>query len=577
MGANMITSKKVMFKNSFVTAIFVGALLCSTNASAQLGQQLESADPGRLQRDLTERKLVPQVGPNITVKKLAVQNAPAGSDNIKFNFGGLRVSGANTYTESQLLPLYEGMIGSEISLADLYAIANRMTLKYRNDGFILTQVVVPPQTIEGGIAKLQVVEGFIDNVIIQGGDESNSELKVIEQYASRIGTGDALNISNLERQLLLINDLPGVTARSIISPSANTSGAADILIIIERDPFEALAGVNNHGSRFLGPIQVNGVSQFNSLLGFNESITTQVVVAQDAGLELGFGSVRYEQPVGPWGTKVSITGSVTETDPGFRLSVFDVEGLSKSISVQATHPFVRSRNTNISGRLGFDWRDVDSQNNIELTRKDRIRAVRAGARADFLDNIIGVAVNTVDLQISQGVDVLGSSDEGDANLSRPAGDPTFTKGNILIQRLQRVTNSINILLTGRGQLSNKPLLSSEEFGLGGINTVRGFAPSEIVGDDGIAGSIEVQWNTPWNTSAGGTQIFGFLDSGTVWNQDATSSASKRESLTSTGIGVRIDLPSKVDAELVAAQPLNRDIETQNERDPQFLFSLNKEF
>jgi len=571
--AIMMTSTQMMFKNHIFAVILIGTLLYSGNVSAQLGQQLDSADPGRIERNLTDRPFTPQVGPNIKIKKFVPQNAPAGAENIKFNFGGVSLEGASIYSEDDLAYLYKGMIGTEISLADLYAIANRMTLKYRNDGFILTQVVVPIQTIESGIAQLQVVEGFIDNVVIQGGEESTSALKIIEQYASRISTGGALNISNMERQLLLINDLPGVMARSIISPSKTTSGAADMLIIIERDPFEAIAGINNHGSRFLGLFQADGTAQFNSWLGFNETISAQFVLAPDAGVELAFGSLRYEQPVGPLGTRLSLTGSITDTDPGFTLDAFDVRGSSKSIRVEATHPFIRSRNTNVLGRFSFDWRDVDSRNNIELTREDRIRALRTGARVDFLDRILGVAVNTLDLQISQGIDVLGASDEGDANLSRALGDPTFTKGNIVVQRLQRVNNSVNILLEGRGQLSNNPLLSSEEFGLGGISSVRGYAPSEVVGDDGIAGSVEVQWNEP----SGKTQFFGFLDSGTVWDQDATSSATQRSSLTSTGLGVRVDLPFQVNAEFVAAQPLHRDIETRNERSPQFFFSLNKEF
>ena len=158
-------------------------------------------------------------------------------------------------------------------------------------------------------------------------------------------------------------------------------------------------------------------------------------------------------------------------------------------------------------------------------------------------------------------------------MTRAAGDPTFTKANIQLQRLQRVTGSVNLLLEGRGQLSNNPLLSSEEFGLGGMSSVRGYDPSETVGDDGIGGKIELQWTTP----AKWAQIFGFLDSGTVWNQDATTSNAKRNSLTSTGIGARLDLPMDVEAEIVAAQPMNRDIQTQSERDPQFFFSMNKKF
>lgn len=568
----MTTSKKMMLRNCVSTAILATVFMFASPASAQLEQQTGIADPGRIEKGLIDQKIIPQVSPDISIKKMALQQAPAGAENIKFKFGGLRLDGISMYGEDDLFPLYKDMIGKEISLADLYGIANRMTLKYRNDGFILTQVVVPPQTIEDGIARLQIVEGFIDNVIIQGGDEPGSALEVIQEYAGQISQGGALNIADMERQLLLINDLPGISARSVISPSPTTAGAADILIILERDPYDAIIGVNNHGSRYLGPFQFTSAGALNSALGFNETITGQFVLAPDAGIELLFGSLGYEQPVGPWGTRLSVTAGITDTDPGFDLRPFEVEGLSKSLAIQAKHPVVRSRKTNIFARLLLDLRNVKSKNNVEPTRKDHIRALRAGTQAEFLDNLLGIAVNTIDLSVSQGIDILGASDEGDANMTRAAGDPTFTKVNVQIQRLQRVTNSVNLLLEGRGQLSNNPLLSSEEFSLGGISTVRGYDPSEIVGDDGIGGKVEVQWNTT-DTA----QLFSFLDAGTVWNQDATTSTAKRNSLASTGAGVRLDLPMEVDAELVAALPLHRDIQTRNDHDHQFFFSLNKEF
>ncbi len=558
----------------FLIALFSFISFGSSSAQAQLEQQTIIADPGRLERELSEDRIMPQIGPSISVKEMALVKAPEGADNIKFNFGGVLIEGAQTYSKAELLPLYENMIGTEISLTDLYAIANRMTLKYRNDGYILTQVVVPPQTIDNGVATLQVVEGFIDNITIQGDEESEYALDLIRDYARRISTGSAMNVADMERQLLLINDLPGVDARSIISPSATTPGAADILVIVERDPFEAALGVNNHGSRFLGQLQTNGIARVNSVLGLNEQITAQIVAAPDAGLELAYGSLGYKMPVGSYGTTLAVIGSITETDPGFTLRQFDVEGLSRSVILRAEHPIIRSRNTNIFGRFQFDWRNVESKNNIELTRRDRIRALRAGLQAEFLDRLLGVAVNSFDFQISQGIDVFGASDEGDANMTRAAGDPTFTKANIELQRLQRITNQVNVVLTGRGQLSNNPLLSSEEFGLGGISTVRGYDPSEVVGDDGIGGSIEIQWKPGQQKNI---QLFTFLDSGTVWNQDATSSATKRDSLTSTGVGVRLDLPMDIDAEFVASQPLHRDVQTTNDRDPRFFFSLNKDF
>ena len=317
----------------FATIILSSSILLSNAAYAQVNQQTGVADPGRAGERLSEKELLPASGPKIRVESMAVLNAPAGAENIRFNLNGVVISDSNAYSEAQLARTYNNMIGTEISLADLYAIANRITLKYRNDGYILTQVIVPPQTIDGGVARLRVVEGFINNISLQGDTESARELDLIEAYAGQINEGGALNIKEMERQLLLINDLPGVEARTIISPSPTTPGAADMLIIVERDPFEASIGADNYGSRFLGPLQFNAAAVTNSALGMNERISLQAVAAPDAGIELAFGALTYEQPIGPYGTTISFGGSITETDPGFTLDQFDVEGSSKTLAI----------------------------------------------------------------------------------------------------------------------------------------------------------------------------------------------------------------------------------------------------
>ena len=105
------------------------------------------------------------------------------------------------------------------------------------------------------------------------------------------------------------------------------------------------------------------------------------------------------------------------------------------------------------------------------------------------------------------------------NLTRDLADPQATKLEAEIQRLQRVTNNVNVLLAARGQIASNALLSSEEFAVGGINSGRGYDPSEITGDHGISGKVELQWNNPiaftGQNFVESYQLFGFYDIGRV--------------------------------------------------------------
>lgn len=577
----MTTLNKDLKSGRFLLLATSALLLAGTHsASAQVPNTAETtASPGRAQKQFEKRELVPQVGPNVEVKNLILQNVPEGAENITFQLTGITLDGASAYKQGALESFYADKIGTTISLADVYAIATALTNKYRNDGYILTQVVVPPQTIESGDVHLQVVEGYIDQVIVEG-TESENELSLIRHYASHIRTGQALNVRDLERYLLLINDLPGVEARSVLSPSKTQTGAADLLITVSRDPIDGLLAIDNFGSRYLGPDQATAAVSFNSLLNLNEKITLEAVgapIRRREQNELAYIALEYDQPVWDEGTKLLLSANHINTQPGYDLKIFKVKGRSDYFDIKLDHPLIRSRSTNLNIYTQFDWRDVYSKNILD-TSADHIRSFRFGTTYQFLDTIFGVGVNQINLEISKGVALWNGDKGSNTNASRPLGDPTYFKGNLDIQRLQRITSHVNLLVAGRGQWAAAPLLSAEEFGVGGFDIGRAYDTSEIVGDDGVAGKIELQWDKPYRWDfMPNYQLFGFYDAGTVWNQDATTSNLKQETRTSAGFGIRTDFTDTVKGGAAVAFPLNHDIQTENDNNPRVYLNLSKTF
>lgn len=549
-------------------------------SSAQAQTTPGSADPGRVQEQLQSNIDIPDLSQAVEVQRAVIQNAPANADKITFTLRELEIEGVSAYQDTDINSIYQSKLGQTVSLADIYAIANRLTNKYRNEGYILTQVVVPPQTIDGGQVKLRVVEGYVDRVIVDG-EEAPNALALINKYANNISTGGALNLKDLEKNLLLINDLPGVTARSVLSPSQTQTGASDLRIIVSRKPYDAILGIDNFGSRFLGPVQLTAGASTNSFFGNNEQITAQFVSAPFANNnpELFFGSLSYEQPINSLGTKARAFFSNSDTEPGFTLDQFNVEGRSIYYGASVEHAFIRSRTRNLFASAQFDFRNVDTKSDVDIKREDRIRALRLGGRYEFLDTLVGVGINSIDAQFSQGFDILGSSARGDAGLTRPAGDPKFTKFNLNAQRLQRVTSDLNLLLGFSGQLSNNALLSSEEFGVGGPNYGRAYDPSEIVGEEGFATKVEFQWDAPINPSLSAVddyELYSFWDFGTVHNDDATVQDT-RDSLSSVGVGIRLDFANNFEGGFGMALPLTRNVSTRNNQDPRYFFNLNKRF
>lgn len=578
------------YLNKKHTLVLCSAVFAFMNFSPAFAQVPDTAtttaDPGRLQDQILEDGILPSLSKRVEVKEIDVQQAPAGAEKIKFVLKTIEFQGVSVYVADDLKPVYGGSLGDTVSLADVYAIAADLTNKYRNDGYILTQVVVPPQTIDGGVVKLRVIEGFIDNIEIEGAEEDETSMYLLHKYANGINTGSVLNIKDLERHILLIGDLPGVDARSILSPSKTTTGAADLKIVLTRDLHDAYLGVDNYGSRYIGPLEITASGSLNSYFGNNEKISLQFVGAPDPGtdsigdLELGYYAISYLQPAHclGLGTNLEFTASYTDTQPGYDLREFDVQGTSRYVSAKISHPFIRSRSTNLTGHALIDAREVSSRNNIQDTIRDNIRSFRVGGSYQAMDKFMGLGINYLNLELSKGLDIFGATSRNGPNISRALGDPEYTKLTGNLQRLQRVTREVNFLVAAKGQWASAPLLSSEEFGVGGSSIGRGYDSSEIIGDEGLAGKVELQWNNPSDIDVlDNYQVFGFYDVGRTWNKDATTSSQKKDIITSTGFGMRAEFKNEVKADLTFALPLNRNVQTQGDQGARVLFKLSRSF
>lgn len=568
-------------KTYLLSGIALTAVSLSMPAFAQLGPAGEipgAAESSRVEQGIRKPDFDRNVQTEIRVPELRIEGAPDGADKIKLKLNSISFEGVTAYNDEELRSVYGASIGEVISLTDFYGIAEQIMRKYRNDGYIISQVVVPEQTIDGGNAKLMVVEGYIDQVNIITDNETR-DLAQIKQIAQNITNEKPLTATALERYLLIINDLPGVTARSIISPSQEVVGAADIDIVVERENREYLLGVDNFGSRYLGAMQLTAAAQYLNPFQLNERWTFQGVTAPyDHELFYGFSSV--ELPVSDEGTILTLDGSYSKTRPGFDLAIFDVEGEASRFGAELEHPFIRSRNENLNLRVSFDYLHQESSDAIFITtRTDDVRSLRVGGDYQSITTLLGnPGSNTFDFEVSKGLSALGATDDSSTFKSRPNGTAEYYKVNAQFERLQRLTPVFNILFGVKGQYTDQELLSSEEFGLGGLDYGRGYDASEVVGDRGYAGKVELQANNIFpNSNVTDYQLYAFYDWGRVWDDDATANSEKTNSIASAGIGTRTDFTPDLSGDLYVAFPLTRDVQTNRDEDPRVFAGIRKRF
>ena len=95
-------------------------------------------------------------------------------------------------------------------------IAARITARYSEDGYLLSKAVVPAQEVELGVLRIRVIEGHLENIIFEGRVDGPTAL--LETYARKITESQPLRSDVLERYILLMNDLPGLSAERRLVP-----------------------------------------------------------------------------------------------------------------------------------------------------------------------------------------------------------------------------------------------------------------------------------------------------------------------------------------------------------------------
>lgn len=530
----------------------------------------DSLSPGRVEQRF-QQPLEPLSLPELTVPKTEEPLPPKQADKIRFRLSGINVTGGTVYPETALLDLYRDRLGQEVTLSDIYEIADAIAAKYRNDGYILTQVLVPPQRISEGIVTLQVVEGYIDRIEIEG--DVPEEGGLIDTYARRILASRPLNAADLERALLLMNDLPGITAKAVMIPSFEVAGASDLVLQLQFARADGFASIDNRGTRFIGPVQFQAAGGVNSLLGNYSRLEARGVVTQQTH-ELRYGEVALTSQIGSQGTKAVGRVTANATRPGDTLAPFDVRGQSRSLALTLSHPWIRSRRENLTLKGNFTYRYSKTEILGQQLNKDSIRVLRAGAAYDFADGWNGV--NLVEVTLSQGLDCCGAREAGAAGLGRTNAKPDFTIGRVDAVRVQAIDSRFRVNLGASGQYALAQLPSSEQFGYGGELYGRAFDPSAITGEHGVAAKAEAVF-TPRIESdlLQDYQIYGYADYGAVFRIDALGGPSQAQGA-SLGVGLRVRVAQRVSGQLEMAQPLLRNT-ARGDRNPRAFFRFGVQF
>jgi hemolysin activation/secretion protein len=460
------------------------------------------------------------------------------------------IEGATAYPSAELQSYTAGLLGPTVPVARIEAARTAILNRYRADGYVYTAVNA---RISATHLRLVVIEGRIVSVKLRG-DIGPAGTQVL-RFLDHLTEIPHLRQADLERWLLLANDIPGVQVKSTINPATTDPGALTLIADVSRQAFSAALRTDNRAFRQTGPEELLVTLDANSFTSLGER--TELSLYHTFNDTDTFGQASEEFFIGGSGLKLHIYGGAGESTPSGSLRLLGYDGKTRVFGADLSYPWIRSRQQTLTVSALFDGLESEIDYNVTGQRVrasfDSLRVLRAQAQYVLLDtwlaDVFGPdfeAINHADARVSQGLPAFGASTNGNTQLPRLNERVDFTKADAEIDRRETLWSpypgaTVNLLVGAAGQFTDNVLPPEEKFYLGGPSFNRGFYYGEVTGDRALQTKIEPQFDTPLPTphfipAQLHAEFYVFYDWGEVWQQQKLD---LDHTLRSLGGGVRI--------------------------------------
>jgi hemolysin activation/secretion protein len=474
----------------------------------------------------------------------------------------IRVTGSTVFSEAELAAVTEPYIGRPVGSEDLEELRQKLTLLYVDAGYVNSGAVLPDQTVEDGTVEYRIVEGELSQIEIQGNRYFRPSY--FRRRLERAGRAP-LNVHALQRELQIFQQDPRIRrVNAELAPGAARGEGVLQAKIEEELPYRASLQLSNYESPSIGAYRARVRLAHENLTGNGDILRTRLSFTE--GLQEYEG--QYEIPVTVWDTTLGAHYTWGESDVvESPFDQFDIKSRSQTVGLEVHQPVYRSLRQSLELSLIGEWRESKTYlfgDPFSFTAgPDDGRSVVSVVRfrLDWLYRDLS-QVFAFRSMWSVGLDALGSTVNG--------GDVPDSQFFAWLGQFQWARRfdpwGWEVVFRTDVQLASSPLLSLEQFSVGGHDSVRGYRENELVRDNGLVSSLEVRvplWRDVARRPLVQLAVFG--DIGRSWNTDRKTFSPR--TLYSVGAGLRFNFTRYLHSQIYWGYAL-RDVPTPQDRDLQ---------
>jgi hemolysin activation/secretion protein len=465
---------------------------------------------------------------------LETQTPGQDNPNTKFQVDRIEVVGSTVFKAEDFAAITSPFVGKELTFTELLQVKDAITKLYNDKGYTTTGALIPPQTSEAGVIKIQVVEGSLQEIKIVGNRRLSS--KYIRDRIL-LGAGKPLNVPRLLSKLQLLRLDPRIQNLSAELQTGARPGTNLLQIDVEEaDTFKLTATLDNGRSPSVGSFRRGIDLQEANLLGLGDTLSVGYTNTDGSNTI----NANYTLPVNAGNGAVSFgfsQGWNNVIEKPF--NTLDIQSNSRSYELGYRQPLVQKPTQEFAVGVSFSRQESQTELGIDniggfplspgadANGKTNISALRFSQDYTQRSNQQVFAARS---QFSVGVDWFG------ANVNDNAPDSRFFSWRGQAQWVRQLKPDTLFLLRGDLQAAADSLVPLEQFGLGGQLSVRGYRQDALLTDNGLLLSAEFRLPILRAPKMGGVlQLIPFIDIGKGWNNNGENPSPSM--LAGTGLGL----------------------------------------
>lgn len=469
----------------------------------------------------------------------------------------VRFEGGTVFPLSDLREHYQPLIGHHVTLGELQQYTERLTERYRQEGYLLSYAYLPPQDVADGRVNVVLVEGYIRDYRVDGDIGPASDY--LQQLLTQLEAERPLTRETLERYLGLAERLPGVSIEAELAMAQTADGAARLTVHARRKPFGATVVVADSNR---DDPQALLTATSNAQTRFAEQLKASLLMPAGDDQE-HYQRLDYSQYLDAAGSQLLLSASRYRSEPGTRIRLDDGRDMtrernSEHYAVGLRQPVVVRPN---------EWMAVQGHlyavsEHVEDQLDDYDTSVRALSFEGDWRKVEGSRLRIISAGVYQGLDYLGARSGADYDMDFLRLRLSGLQSDPLSARFQGV-------VSGALYWSDDRLPDSERAGFGGQHFGRGYPRDQADGDKGWGVAYELNYSLRGSGLAL-VQPYAAVDVAQAWhNRGPVDDAH----LASAALGVRLGDGRYFNVALEVAKPLADVALDSLDRAPRFTLSV----